>query len=317
MNKFSSKESTIIVLLKNNFLIKQNYSLKKIVIKFANEKKQLLKNIEMIVFPNIKINIGLNIISKREGGYHNIETVFYPLTKPSDVLEVIEKNSAEDKLTITGFNVDGDLSNNLVLIALKKLREIKEVPFLNIHLHKIIPAGSGLGGGSSNAAFMLRLVNRKFNLGINNNKLLNIASTIGADCSVFIENRPVFAEGIGNIFHPISLSLFGYWIQIIIPLIHVSTANAYSNITPQKPEISLVELIKEPIENWKELIFNDFEQPIFAQHNELSDIKSKLYNNGAIYASMSGSGSSIYGIFKNKPEIVWDSHFTVFTEQII
>lgn len=270
----------------------------------------------MIVFPNIKINLGLNIISKREDGYHNIETIFYPTTRPSDILEVIENKANEDKFTTSGLNIDGDLTNNLVLIALKKLRSIKKVPFLNIHLHKIIPTGSGLGGGSSNAAFMLNLVNKKFNLEVEKDDLLKIASTIGADCSVFIDNKPVFAEGIGNIFQEISVSLAGYWIQIIIPQIHVSTADAYSTIVPKRPDESLLQLINKPIEEWKDFIFNDFEKSVFKKHENLRDIKNQLYNNGAIYASMSGSGSSIYGIFKNHPSSTWDTNFTVFTEQI-
>ncbi len=271
----------------------------------------------MIYFPNIKLNIGLYVTSKREDGYHNIETIFHPISKPFDILEIIDnKESNNDILSLSGINIDGKSEDNLIIKAINKVRKLRVVPPLQIHLHKNIPAGSGLGGGSSDAAHTLKLVNEQYSLNLSNNELKDIAKTIGADCAVFIDNKPVLAKGIGTEFSEISFSLSGYWVQIVIPPIHVSTKDAYASITPKAPTIPLAELILLPIEQWKDKITNDFEKPLFKMHKELSDIKNHFYNKGAIYSSMSGSGSSIYGIFTEKPKIQWNENYFAFTELI-
>jgi len=270
----------------------------------------------MILFPNAKINIGLFVTSKRPDNYHNIETVFLPVKKLSDVLEVINSPTLQDIFTTSGINISGDLNNNLVLLALKKMREIASIPPLQIHLHEIIPSGAGLGGGSSDAAFMFRLLNEQFNVGLSTEELETLAKEIGADCPVFIQNKTVFAKGVGNEFNEISLPLKEHWLQIVIPTIHITTANAYKNIIPTLPKVSLQQKIKSPIESWKDIIINDFEADVFKKHSELNHIKNNFYENGAIFSSLSGSGSSIYGIFKDEPNIVWNANYIVHTEKI-
>ncbi len=271
----------------------------------------------MIFFPNIKLNIGLNVTSKRDDGYHNIETVFYPIKKPCDILEIINnENDNEDYLTVSGINLYSNPNDNLIIKAINKLRENYDFPPLRIHLHKNIPAGSGLGGGSSDAAHTLLLINEQYSLNMTDEELKQTAQTIGADCAFFLKNIPLLAKGIGSEFTKISLSLSGYWIQIVVPPINISTKEAYAGIIPMIPQRALEELITLPIELWKENIKNDFETPIFNMHKELSEIKTKLYNQGAVYSSMTGSGSSIYGIFKNKPEIEWNNNYDIFTELI-
>lgn len=270
----------------------------------------------MILFPNAKINVGLFITSKRPDNYHNIETIFLPVKELCDVLEVIDNHEPQDKFTTSGIPISGDLKNNLVLIALKKMREKAPIPPLLIHLHKIIPSGAGLGGGSSDAAFMLRLLNEQYEVGLPLSTLEIMANEIGADCTVFIENKTVLAKGIGNEFSEISLPLKDHWLQIVIPTIHVATANAYKNIRPTLLKESLQHKIKSPIELWKDIIINDFETTVFKKHPELDRIKNAFYENGALFSSLTGSGSSIYGIFKDEPKIIWNSNHTVHTEKI-
>lgn len=270
----------------------------------------------MILFPNAKINIGLFVTSKRPDNYHNIETVFLPVKELCDVLEVIDNQEPEDTFTTSGLRITGEINNNLVLLALEKMRERKSIPPLQIHLHKIIPSGAGLGGGSSNAAFMLRLLNEQYEVGLPISTLEAMASEIGADSPVFIQNKAVLAKGIGNEFNEISLPLKDHWLQIVIPNIHVATPNAYKNVQPKLLNESLQDKIKSPIETWKDKIINDFEASVFLRHPQLSDIKKILYTNGAIFSSMTGSGSSIFGIFKDKPTFMWDSNHTVHTEKI-
>ena len=256
----------------------------------------------MLLFPNAKINLGLNVVEKRDDGYHNIETVFYPIGL-SDVLDVQVSESCSDySFSASGIPIDGDPENNLIVKAYRLLRSQYQFPPIDISLAKQIPFGAGLGGGSSDAAFMLKALNKMFELKITPKKLEKIASLIGADCPVFIKNKPVFATGIGNVFTPIKLSLKGYFLLLVKPDIHVSTPEAYSLVVPEKSEISLLELIQKPIAEWKDLIKNDFEKSVFANHPEIEKIKNDLYGMGAEYASMSGSGSSVYGIFKTVPE---------------
>ncbi|WP_321331404.1 4-(cytidine 5'-diphospho)-2-C-methyl-D-erythritol kinase [uncultured Bacteroides sp.] len=264
----------------------------------------------MIIFPNAKINLGLNITERRADKYHNLETVFYPIPI-EDALEITlpATSQKESCLHSSGISVTKEGKDNLVIKAYRLLAESFNLPPINIYLHKTIPSGAGLGGGSSDAAFMLKLLNSKFELNLSNKQLEEYASKLGADCAFFVHNQPAFAEGIGNIFSPIKLSLKNYKIIIVKPAVFVSTQEAFSMVTPHKPEISLKEIICSPPTQWKELMTNDFEHSIFTLHPEIKAIKDKLYDNGAIYSSMSGSGSSVYGLFEpahQLPQIDFD-----------
>ena len=256
----------------------------------------------MILFPNAKINLGLNIVEKRYDGYHNIETVFYPIGL-SDVLEVEPSETCTDySFSSSGIAIDGDPEDNLIVKAYHLLRSGYQFPPIDISLVKQIPFGAGLGGGSADAAFMLRAINEMFELKITPSRLEKIAAKLGADCPVFIRNRPVFATGIGNVFTSIDLSLKGYFLLLVKPDIHVATPEAYSLVVPKKPETSLSELIKQPISEWKNTIKNDFEKSVFARYPAIEKIKNDIYEMGAVYVSMSGSGSSVFGIFETPPE---------------
>ena len=251
----------------------------------------------MICFPNAKINLGLHIVRKRQDGYHDLETVFYPIPV-KDALEVTPTDAEAFSFTQSGIPVDGEPEKNLVVKAVHLLSDKFELPPLNIHLLKAIPFGAGLGGGSADAAFTLTLLNNYCNLQLTNEELEELAARLGADCPFFIRNTPVLATGTGNIFEPIDLSLTGYHLCLVKPDIFVSTPAAYSMITPSEPSVSLKEVIRQPIAEWRSSLANDFEQGIFSQHPRIAQIKQELYEAGAVYASMSGSGSSLFGIFK-------------------
>ena len=256
----------------------------------------------MLLYPNAKINLGLNVIEKRPDGYHNIETVFYPIGL-YDVLEVEPSETCTDySFSSSGIAIDGDPEDNLIVKAYHLLRSGYQFPAVDISLVKQIPFGAGLGGGSSDAAFMLKALNEIFELKATPARLEKLAAKLGADCPVFIKNKPVYATGIGNVFTPIKLSLKGKFIVLVKPDIHVSTPEAYSLVVPEIPQISLLELIQKPISEWKSLIKNDFEKSVFAKYPAIEKIKNDLYEMSAVYASMSGSGSSVYGIFDNIPE---------------
>lgn len=252
----------------------------------------------MIVFPNIKINLGLSITEKRPDGYHNLETVFYPVAL-EDALEIRALPEADKKITLHqyGMEIAGKPEDNLVAKAYSLLDKEFHLPPVEIHLYKHIPSGAGLGGGSSDAAFMLKLLNGHFHLNLSEEQLEIYAATLGADCAFFIKNKPVYAEGIGNIFSPIELSLKGYQIMIVKPDVFVSTREAFANIHPHHPEYPVKEVIRRPVAEWKDTLINDFEASVFPQHPVIGEIKQELYNQGAIYASMSGSGSSVFGLF--------------------
>lgn len=252
----------------------------------------------MIVFPNIKINLGLSITEKRPDGYHNLETVFYPVAL-EDALEIRALPEADKKITLHqyGMEIAGNPEDNLVAKAYSLLDKEFHLPPVEIHLYKHIPSGAGLGGGSSDAAFMLKLLNGHFHLNLSEEQLEIYAATLGADCAFFIKNKPVYAEGIGNIFSPIELSLKGYQIMIVKPDVFVSTREAFANIHPHHPEYPVKEVIRRPVAEWKDTLINDFEASVFPQHPVIGEIKQELYNQGAIYASMSGSGSSVFGLF--------------------
>lgn len=271
----------------------------------------------MITCPNAKINLGLNIVEKRPDGYHNLETIFYPINL-QDALEVTrrENNDKEYTLHISGSPLEGEPEDNLVVKAYKLLK--KDYPGLlpvDIHMYKHIPAGAGLGGGSSDAACMIKLLNDKFSLGLSTERMEEYAVKLGADCAFFIRNKPVFATGIGNLFEPVELSLKGYHIILIKPDIFVSTRDAFAEIKPVRPAVSLKEIVKQPMETWKNSMKNDFEDSVFKKFPEIAAIKDELYDLGAVYAAMSGSGSSVYGIFKAPIENVEDKFCGCFCRQ--
>ena len=259
----------------------------------------------MITYPNAKINLGLNIVEKRPDGYHNLETVFYPINL-QDALEVNDlEGEGKYTLKISGTPIEGELDNNLVVKAYQLLKkDFPDMGPVNIHMYKHIPTGAGLGGGSADAAFMLKLLNEKFKLNLSTEKLEEYAAILGADCAFFIQNKPVFASGIGNIFEEINLSLKGYYLVLVKPDIFVSTKDAFANIIPMKPNHSLKEIIRMPVETWRATMKNDFEDSVFKKFPEIAAIKDRLYDMGAIYASMSGSGSSVFGIFREQVDHV-------------
>ena len=250
----------------------------------------------MIVFPNAKINIGLNIVEKRTDGFHNIESIFYPVMDLFDVLEVVKNGTL--KFHSTGIEIPGDSNSNLCLKAFKLIQQDIDIPNVKIHLHKNIPIGAGLGGGSADAAFMLKVLNELFKLDLSIDQLINYAKKLGSDCAFFIENKPVYAHAKGDEFENIRLNLTSYEIKIEYPEIHVGTDQAYSGIVPVLSKENLKELIKQPIEEWKSSIKNNFENSIFSQYPTIEELKEKLYSKGAIYASMTGSGAAVFGIFE-------------------
>lgn len=250
----------------------------------------------MIVFPNAKINLGLNIVSRRNDGYHELETVFYPV-RWTDVLEI----NKSDKLDFTAFGmpIPGVAAQNLCVKAFKLINNVFNIDFVDIKLLKNIPIGAGLGGGSSDGAFMLKALNELFHLNMSNSQLKMMAKELGADCPFFIENVPIYAGGIGDEFEEINLDLSAYKIVLIFPDIHVETSWAYSLVTPEVTTPSVLEIINDyPLDTWMHYLKNDFEKEVFEKHESLKEIKDNLIANNAKYASMSGSGSSIYGIFE-------------------
>ena len=298
----------------------------------------------MICFPNAKINLGLHIVSRREDGYHNIETVFYPIGL-KEALEIVPTcpdetsaatsqgvhyaNAVPDLTTRsavsgeepapspqyrffqTGNVIHGNEGDNLVIKALKLISTVKELPPIDIHLLKKIPLSAGLGGGSSDAAFMLRMLNDNFSVGFSDEELMHLATRLGADCPFFIHNRPAFATGIGDLLEPIELDLSSWFMLLIKPDVVVNTKEAYAMVTPRQPELSLKEIVTKPVMEWRELMKNDFETAVFKKYPQICRIKQQLYDLGAVYASMSGSGSSVYGLFQREPDLneMFSDHF--------
>ena len=254
----------------------------------------------MIVFPNAKINIGLNITERRPDGYHNLETIFYPLMI-RDALEAIES----DQLTFqsSGIHIPGNEATNLCLQAYHLLNKDFTLPLLSIHLHKHIPIGAGLGGGSADTAFFIKLLNQSYNLGLSADAMMDYARQLGADCAFFINNKPLFAYGKGDQFESVDLDLSVYKVVLVMPPVHVSTAQAYGGIKPVATQHSLKNLVKSPVDEWKKFIKNDFEEHIFKAFPVIGEVKEHLYNSGALYASMSGSGASVFGVFENTPDL--------------
>ncbi len=254
----------------------------------------------MVLFPNAKINIGLNIIRKRDDGYHDLETVYYPIGL-RDGLEFIENRVKKINLSSSGIQLELDLEQNIVVKAYRLLAADYPLPGLDIHIHKAIPFGAGLGGGSSDAAFMLKGINTYFDLGLTVIQLTDYALQLGADCPFFIENKPAFASGAGEILRNIDLSLKGYWLILLKPPRSVATKEAFARITPSTPIFHLSDSIQKPVENWMELIQNDFEPSVFSAFPEIAQLKSLFISRGAIYSAMSGSGSSVLGLFNHDP----------------
>ena len=260
----------------------------------------------MLSFPNAKINLGLHVVEKRNDGYHNIETCFYPVPL-HDALEIVP--ATEFSFTQAGLTLDSSSSDNLVMKALNLYRKQYEVPPLSVYLKKVIPFGAGLGGGSSDAAFMLKLLTAYTTQNVHEAELEQIAVDIGADCPFFICNKPTIASGIGNIFDSIELSLKGYTLCIIKPGFSVSTKDAYSSVKPAKPAVSLREILQRPVNEWKETLKNDFEPGIFQKYPVIAEIKAFLYTCGAVYAAMSGSGSAVFGLFEKDITLTYPDCF--------
>lgn len=259
----------------------------------------------MVVFPNCKINLGLNIIAKRSDGFHDLETVFYPI-QIKDVLEIVQQQqeTTDVDFTSSGLPIEGDTCNNLCVKAYHLLKkDFPHLPAIKMHLHKSIPMGAGLGGGSADGAVTLKLLNTKFNLNLSTDHLINYALQLGSDCPFFILNQPCFAEGRGEKLQQINLDLSAYQFIIINPGIHVNTGRAFSQIKPMQPAKSVREIISQPIETWKAELINDFEEAVFKSHPEIKSIRENLYTQDAVYASMSGSGSTVFGIFPKEKKL--------------
>jgi 4-diphosphocytidyl-2-C-methyl-D-erythritol kinase len=255
----------------------------------------------MVAFPPCKINLGLNILRKRQDGYHDISTCFYPVPW-TDVLEII----ISDQLSFvsTGNIIPGKQEDNLCLKAYRLLKADFDISPVAIHLHKIIPTGAGLGGGSADAAYTLRLLNTLFNLGLSIDKLSHYASQLGSDCSFFVQDKPMLGSARGEVLSAVNVDLKGKFLVIVKPEVHVSTADAYAGVKPGAPESNLQDILeKQTLSQWKDQLKNDFEESVFQKHPVIKQIKEDLYSLGAMYASMSGSGSSVFGIFNNQPDL--------------
>lgn len=262
----------------------------------------------MITTPIAKINLGLNVVERRPDGYHNLQTVFYPVAI-KDVLEVSVMDdgfpsAADCDIKVTNISIEGDEQRNLVVRAYNLLKtDYPSLPRLHAHLYKGIPTQAGMGGGSSDASAMLVLLNREFRLGLTETQLIDYAARLGADCPFFILNRPAYAEGIGEKLQPVSLDLSDWYIAVVRPNIPVPTKDAFARITPAFPDKCCKDIVMQPVETWRDELKNDFEQSVFALHPEIGTVKEQLYDLGATYAAMSGSGSALFGLFKEPVDI--------------
>ena len=272
----------------------------------------------MINFPIAKINLGLNVVEKRPDGYHNLQTVFYPVPI-KDALEVHVMDEAfpsdyDCDLKVTNITIEGDEQRNLVVRAYQLLKQdFPTLPRIHSHLWKGIPTQAGMGGGSSDCAYMMLLLNQQFQLGLTDEQLIEYAAKLGADCAFFILSRPCYAEGIGEKLQPIDLSLSGYYIAVVRPDIPVPTKEAFSRIRPHYPAQNCRETVMQPVETWRDTLINDFEESVFALHPEIGNIKQQLYDMGATYAAMSGSGSALFGLFKKQPDSLSQAFPNMFT----
>ncbi len=257
----------------------------------------------MIIFPIAKVNLGLNVVERRPDGYHNLQTVFYPVGI-QDALEIFPMaedfpSEADCDIKVSNIPIEGDEQRNLVVRAYQLLKQdFPNLPRLHVHLYKGIPTQAGMGGGSSDASAMLRLLNTSFQLNLSDEKLISYASKLGADCAIFILNRPAYAEGIGEKLYPMDVDLSGWYMAVVRPDIPVPTKEAFARIKPHFPQKCCRDIVMQPVETWKEELVNDFEESVFALHPELAAIKERLYQLGATYAAMSGSGSALFGLFR-------------------
>ena len=275
----------------------------------------------MITFPIAKINLGLNVVERRPDGYHNLETVFFPVPI-QDALEVQPMDecfpSAVDcDLKVTNLTIEGDEQRNLVVRAYQLLKsDFPHMPRVHAHLFKRIPTQAGMGGGSSDCAAMIRLLNELFALGLSTQQMIDYAARLGADCPFFILNRPVYAEGIGERMTPVSLDLSGWHLWVVRPDIPVPTKEAFSMITPQYPSLNCRDIVSQPVETWAGRLENDFEKSVFALHPEIAQVKTELYRMGAVYAAMSGSGSALFGLFRTHVDVA-DRFPGMFTHEVL
>ena len=268
----------------------------------------------MILFPNAKINLGLDVLKKRQDGYHEINSCFVPIDW-YDILEVL--SSEKYKFTSTGINIPEKNEENLCTLAFKMLKEDFNIQNVNVHLHKNIPIGAGLGGGSADAAFMLKALNNIFDLKLSTSRLQFYASRLGSDCPFFINNKPVIASGTGMVLSPIVFKLLKVFILLIYPNLHISTKEAYSNIKPSIPKKTVHEIIYYSSKNWKYWFKNDFEVGLFPKYPILNELKNKFYEAGAFYSSMTGSGSTVYGLFQEKPNISFNENYTFHQGELL
>lgn len=273
----------------------------------------------MVVFPNAKINLGLRVKSKRPDGYHELDTVFFPLPI-CDILEIVVQPKPENNENITfsssGLDIPGDTTGNLCIKAYELLKkDFSTLPPIQMHLHKNIPMGAGMGGGSADGAFTIRLLNEKFNLGLDSDQMISYALQLGSDCPFFILNTPVSATGRGEIMEPVTCDLSDWKFIVINPGLHISTAAAFRQINLNPDATPCKTLINQPVETWRGNLVNDFEKAVFPMHPELANIRNQLYALGAVYASMTGSGSTIYGIYRELPDLkgLFPAHYTCFS----
>lgn len=266
----------------------------------------------MIVFPNIKINLGLNIIEKRPDGFHNLESLFFPVPW-CDALEAIISEKQGLTFSSSGIPIPGDFSGNLVVKAYDLLKKDFSLPGMEVHLHKVIPMGAGLGGGSSDGAFMLKLINELCDLQLSAEQLEKYAAKLGSDCPFFIRNQPALVTGRGEILSPATIQLKGYHIALVMPPVTVGTAEAYSWIRPQQPHIALKELLDSPVSQWRGKLMNDFENPVAERYPVIASVRDQLYALGAEYAAMSGSGAAVFGLFTTPPDLTHVHAVTKFT----
>jgi len=270
----------------------------------------------MLVFPNCKINLGLHVTRKRPDGFHDIETVFYPVSW-CDALEIIDSGEAGKpfELSQSGIKVDGDAEDNIIYKAWKIIASQKQLPAIKVHLHKNIPMGAGLGGGSSNAAAFIHALNEKFSLGYSHLQKIDLAAQLGSDCPFFIHNSPTLATGKGDVFSPLQADLSAYHILLAYPNVHSNTKEAYEGLVPKQPQHDLRSVIEtQPISRWKDLLVNDFELSIFKKYPAVEALKNNFYAAGALYACMSGSGSAVFGIFQDVPKINFPAGYSYYLQ---
>ena len=272
----------------------------------------------MITFPVAKINLGLNVVEKRADGYHNLQTVFYPVPI-MDALEIVPMSDGfpsdvDCDLKVTNITIEGDEQRNLVVRAYQLLKaDYPDLPRVHAHLWKGIPTQAGMGGGSSDCGYMIRLLNETFDMGLSSEQMQQYAARLGADCAFFIESSACYAEGIGERLQPIDLDLSGWHIGVVRPDIPVPTKEAFSRIHPHYPALNCRDVVKQPVETWRDRLTNDFEESVFALHPEIGAVKEQLYKMGATYAAMSGSGSALFGLFKDEPDALRQTFPDMFT----